>query len=54
MTDPASQFRAMYLQHCEACARAGVPAPTPEEWVELLDERIREAGEKPRSPDPIE
>jgi len=40
MTNPASKFRAMYLQHCEACALACVPAPTPEEWTELLDERL--------------
>ena len=42
MTDLAAEFRAMYLAHCEDCERAGLPMPTPEEWVDLLDDELRE------------
>ena len=42
MTDLAAEFRAMYLAHCEDCERAGLPMPTPEEWVDLVDGELRE------------
>jgi hypothetical protein len=32
----------MYLAHCAACERGGIPAPTAEEWVDLLDEHLRQ------------
>jgi len=43
MPDPATAFRDMYLAMCDACARAGIPPPTPEEWVDRLDETVRDA-----------
>jgi len=43
VTDPAAEFRIMYLAMCDACVRAGIPAPTPDEWVDRLDEMIVEA-----------
>lgn len=40
MPDPAAEFRALYLAHCEACRQAGIPEPTPEEWVQRIDEYV--------------
>ncbi|MFO1306620.1 MAG: hypothetical protein U1F54_23090 [Burkholderiales bacterium] len=50
MTDLAAHFRAMYLAHCEDCERAGLPMPTPEEWVNLVDESVRDVpkSDKPK------
>ncbi len=45
MSDPAAEFRAMYLAFCEECERLGLKRPTPEEWVARLDELIRAASE---------
>ena len=43
-TDLARVFRDMYLKHCADCA-VGVPVPTPEEWVEVVDWCLQEAEE---------
>ena len=34
--DPTAYFLAINLAHCEDCKRAGVQAPTAEEWIELV------------------
>jgi hypothetical protein len=44
MTDRAVELHAMYLAHCKNCERAGVAAPSPEEWVALLDEHLYDAS----------
>ena len=31
----------MYEEHCVACESAGVNAPTPERWVDLIEEMLR-------------
>ena len=38
--DYAAAFRAMYLAHREACAAAFVTPPTPDDWVQLMDELL--------------
>lgn len=38
----------MYLNHYEACRKAGIPEPTIDEWIARIEERIierREDGE---------
>ena len=40
--DPAAEFRAMFVAHCEACERAGSPVPTVDEWVEIVDRTSQE------------
>lgn len=39
-TDGAARFHAMYVAMCEACKRAGLPQPTPEQWVGLIENMI--------------
>jgi len=43
MADGAEFFRDLYRAHADACRVAGVPAPTPQEWVDLANRQIREA-----------
>lgn len=45
--DPAVEFRAMYLAHCEACRKAGIPVPTIDDWIARIEERIAEGMEPP-------
>lgn len=45
--DAAAQAHAMYLAHCAACERAGVPAPSPAQWVEAIDRMIRDGIDEP-------
>ena len=37
----ADRFRAMYLAHCASCVTAGIAAPTPSEWANLIYEMIQ-------------
>lgn len=45
--DGAEQFHAMYVEMCEACKRAGLSKPTPEQWVETATELIADAARQP-------
>ncbi len=40
--DAATEFQRMYVAMSDACRRVGIPAPTPEQWMERLDEMIAE------------
>lgn len=40
--DIPALIRAMYVAHCAECERAGVRAPTPEEWTDLVDAELRD------------
>ena len=33
--------RKLYEEHCAVCAAAGVSAPTPEGWVDLIEDMLR-------------
>ena len=44
-SDPALEIRRMYLAHCDACKKAGIPVPTVDEWVDTLDRHVRERNE---------
>jgi len=33
--------RKLYKDHCAVCAAAGVSAPTPEGWVDLIEDMLR-------------
>ena len=37
----AALVRKLYEDHCAVCAAAGVSAPTPEGWVDLIEDRLR-------------
>lgn len=45
--DPAREVHALYLAFWEDCKHAGIPALTPEEWVNSLEDKIREARDEP-------
>jgi len=34
-------IRNLYEEHCAVCAAAGVSAPTPEGWVDLIEDMLR-------------
>jgi hypothetical protein len=34
-------IRKLYEEHCAVCAAAGVAAPTPEGWVDLIEDMLR-------------
>lgn len=38
--DFAVRLHTMYVETCEACERNGVPAPTPEEWIDLIEKMV--------------
>jgi hypothetical protein len=40
-SDNAVLVRKLYEEHCAVCAAAGVIAPTPEGWVELIEDMLR-------------
>jgi hypothetical protein len=39
--DNAVLVRKLYEDHCAVCAAAGVSAPTPEGWVDLIEDMLR-------------
>jgi len=39
--DNAALVRKLYEDHCAVCAAAGVNAPTPEGWVDLIEDMLR-------------
>jgi hypothetical protein len=40
-SENAVLIRKLYEDHCAVCAAAGVSAPTPEGWVDLIEDRLR-------------
>lgn len=48
--DPARAIYAYYLTLCASCLDVGVPPPTPEAFVDLIDAAVQEGTPLPPSP----
>lgn len=47
---PAREFHARFVAFCTDCVRAGIRAPSPEEWIEILVAGDGYAGDEPSTP----